>query len=76
MSTFSLHQIGVITRLTFREAQRRKLLWIGLGLGIAFIALFAIGYYFAWKDYTENAQGIVGSPMFGVQFANVGFFSH
>lgn len=70
MTILSFHQIGVITRLTFREAQRRKLLWIGLGLGLAFIALFAIGYYFAWKDYTQNATGIVSSPAFGVQFAN------
>ncbi len=70
MTSRSFHQIGVITLLTFREAQRRRLLWIGLGLGIAFIALFAVGYYFAWKDYTENVTGIAAAPMFGIQFAN------
>jgi Cu-processing system permease protein len=52
--TTSLRQINIITRLTFREAWRRKLLWIGLGLGIVFIALFAVGFYFAWQDASRS----------------------
>ena len=51
----SLRQISVITRLTFREAQRRRLLWIGLGLGGAFVILFALGFYFI---YQESAQSV------------------
>lgn len=54
----SLHQIGMITRLTFREAQRRRLLWIGLGLGGAFVAIFALGFYFI---YQESAQSVSAS---------------
>jgi Cu-processing system permease protein len=46
----SLHQIGMITRLTFREAQRRRLLWIALGLGGAFVILFAVGFYFIYQE--------------------------
>ncbi len=41
----SFRQIGVITNLTFREARRRRLVWIALGLGGAFVLLFALGYY-------------------------------
>ncbi|MBN1429034.1 MAG: ABC transporter permease subunit [Anaerolineae bacterium] len=52
----SLHQIGVITRLTFREVQRRRLLWIGLGLGGAFVALFALGMYFIYQDIMQHVS--------------------
>ncbi|MBN1310559.1 MAG: ABC transporter permease [Anaerolineae bacterium] len=52
----SLHQIGVITRLTFREAQRRRLLWIGLGLGGAFVILFALGFYFIYQDTVQHVS--------------------
>lgn len=51
----SLHQIGMITRLTFREAQRRRLFWIALGLGGAFVTLFALGFYFI---YQESARSV------------------
>jgi Cu-processing system permease protein len=40
----------VIGRLTFREAQRRRLLWLGLGLGLAFVLLFSVGFYFAYQE--------------------------
>ena len=54
----SLSQIAVITNLTFREAWRRKLAWIALGLGGAFAALFGLGYYFICLETHERA----GSP--------------
>jgi ABC-2 type transport system permease protein len=69
--TTSLHQIGVITRLTFREAQRRRLLWIGLGLGTVFVALFSLGFYFAYHDMTRSA---INAPARGAvvsQFSSV-----
>jgi Cu-processing system permease protein len=50
----AVHQILVIARLTFREAQRRRLLWLGLGLGTAFVLLFSIGFYFAYTDCWEG----------------------
>lgn len=52
----SLHQIGMITRLTFREAQRRRLLWIALGLGGAFVILFALGFYFIEQDAARSVS--------------------
>ncbi|GAB4472096.1 MAG: ABC transporter permease [Anaerolineae bacterium] len=42
--------VGVIVRLTIREAQRRRLLWIGLALGVVFITVFTIGFYFIFQD--------------------------
>lgn len=61
----SLHQIGVIARLTIREARRRSLFWIGLGLSAAFIALFTVGFYFAHQDFVRSmgarAPGVFNS---------------
>ena len=33
-----------ITNLTFREAWRKKIFWLALVLGVAFLILFAIGF--------------------------------
>ncbi len=63
-------QVAVITRLTFREARRRKLLWLGLGMGIAFIALFTTGFYFAYKDYTRYSTGYYATPQQHAFFAS------
>lgn len=51
----SPHRVFLMTRLTFREARRRRLLWLGFGLGVAFIALFTIGFYFAHQDIQRQA---------------------
>jgi len=39
-----------ITNLTFREAWRKKLFWVALGLGVAFLTLFAIGFHYVLAD--------------------------
>jgi Cu-processing system permease protein len=61
----SFHQIGVITRLTFREAQRRRLLWIALGLGGAFVVVFALGFFFIFRDSLQDLDQV------GAQTASV-----
>lgn len=67
LDTSALHQIIVIARLTFREAQRRRLLWLGLGLGLAFVALFCTGFYFVHQDVmTEEAADIAAGAGPGV----------
>ncbi|MFH1085611.1 MAG: ABC transporter permease [Chloroflexota bacterium] len=43
-------QILCMADLTWREARRRKIVWAGLGLGSAFIALFCLGLYFVIRD--------------------------
>jgi Cu-processing system permease protein len=43
-----------VARLTFREARRRRLLWLGIGLGLAFLALFALGFYLVYDDIRRS----------------------
>jgi ABC-type transport system involved in multi-copper enzyme maturation permease subunit len=54
--TDSIHQIGVIVRLTLREARRRKLLWLALIMGIVYVAVFAVGFYFVYMDFKNYAD--------------------
>ncbi len=72
------HQVAVITRLTLREAQRRRMLWLGLGLGLAFVALFATGYYFAYADFqrqVERSSSLVRQvDLFNSTFLSAGLY--
>ncbi|MGD9101440.1 MAG: ABC transporter permease subunit, partial [Anaerolineae bacterium] len=43
-----------LARFTFREARRRRLLWLGIGLGLAFLALFALGFYLVYEDIRRS----------------------
>jgi len=43
-----------IARFTFGEARRRRLLWLGIGLGLAFLALFALGFYLVYDDIKRS----------------------
>ncbi len=51
-----MHTIWVITRLTFAEAARRKIVWIALGLGILFLAVFAFGYHLIRSNYLAEVE--------------------
>jgi hypothetical protein len=44
-----------ITNLTFREAWRKKIFWLALGLGVAFLILFGIGFHFIFMEVTEHS---------------------
>lgn len=48
-------KLFIITKLTIREAQRRKLLYIALALGVVFIALFAVGFNFIYQDISRQS---------------------
>ncbi len=52
----------IIARLTFHEAARRRILVLGLLLGLAFLALFALGLYFLQRDLMASQPG-VGNPL-------------
>jgi Cu-processing system permease protein len=45
----------IIARLTFREASRRWILWMALLLGVAFLAVYAIGFNEIHKDVLRRA---------------------
>jgi Cu-processing system permease protein len=45
-----------IARLTFREASRRKILLAALILGVAFVAIFSIGFHFVIQDVKNSRR--------------------
>ena len=42
--------VWVLAGVTFREAARKKMLWMALAAGLAFLALFSTGLHFQMKD--------------------------
>ena len=42
--------IPIIARLTIRETQRRRLLWIGALMGLGFLVIFGLGFHFVYAD--------------------------
>ena len=42
--------IPIIARLTIRETQRRRLLWIGALMGLGFLIIFGLGFHFVYAD--------------------------
>ena len=48
--------ILVLSRLTFLEASRRKVLWAGLLLGVLFLVVYGLGFHFARLDVERSLQ--------------------
>lgn len=48
--------IGVIARLTFREAARRWVVWVALALGLLFLVIYAIGFNEIEKDLSRQGN--------------------
>ncbi len=46
-----------IAYLTFRETQRRRILWVALAMGIGFLIVFALGFHYVYKDVSESRMG-------------------
>lgn len=70
------HHVWMIARLTLREAWRRRLLWIAAGLGMAFLALFSLGFWAAHRDMVESmdptspiAEGVFSTFMLAGLYA-------
>jgi len=57
----------IIARLTFHEARRRRILLLGLLLGLAFLALFSLGVYYVQRDLilSGNVQGRAVREVYG-----------
>ncbi|MDT8306436.1 MAG: ABC transporter permease subunit [Anaerolineae bacterium] len=54
----ALQTIWTITRLTIREAQRRRILWVALFAAIAFLTIYGVGYRFILIEVrAEMGQG-------------------
>jgi ABC-type transport system involved in multi-copper enzyme maturation permease subunit len=52
-----MRNVLIFAELTFREARRRKILWVALALGLSFIALYAFGFYQIFVDFLRHSQG-------------------
>lgn len=52
-----MRNVLIFAELTFREARRRKILWVALALGLTFIALYAFGFYQIFVDFLRHSQG-------------------
>lgn len=49
--------ILTITRLTIRETQRRRILWVGAFMGLAFLLIFGLGFHFIYRDISRHMSG-------------------
>ena len=46
--------IFTISKLTIREAYRRKILWAALILGLLFLVVYGLGFYFIRQDIQQS----------------------
>ncbi len=49
--------VSTIFRLTIRETQRRRILWIGALMGVAFLIIFGVGFHFIYEDIVRHVSG-------------------
>lgn len=64
--------IPVIARLTIRETQRRRLLWIGALMGAGFLAIFGLGFHFVYADLQRNlSAGEFEAPLLFLTLAGL-----
>ena len=52
-----MNKIGIIARMTFREAIRRRIVLTGLVLGILFLIVYSVGFHMIFTEISrENAR--------------------
>ncbi len=67
-----MKNIWIITRMTFREAIRRRIVATGLVLGVCFLIMYSIGFHFIFSQVTKTAAALPSpSPAAVTQVANV-----
>jgi Cu-processing system permease protein len=62
----NLNTIFTIARLTLRETQRRRVLWMGLLMGLGFLTVFGLGFHFVFAEMESagDFDDLVFLPMF------------
>lgn len=53
-----MQDVLIFAEITLREARRRRILWAGLGLGVVYIALYAVGFYYIHQDMVRSTPNI------------------
>jgi Cu-processing system permease protein len=56
----SIRQILLIAGITWREGVRKRMLLIGFILTVAFVGLYGLGAYFAFRNWQNGMGGSVG----------------
>lgn len=67
--------IWIITRVTFLEASRRKVLWTALFAGAAFIALFGTGMHYQVKDLLTAEVPVFARNQILRTMMQIGFYA-
>jgi ABC-type transport system involved in multi-copper enzyme maturation permease subunit len=48
----------IIARMTFAEARQRKILWAVVLLGLAFLIVYSVGFYFMYQDLRRMTASV------------------
>jgi len=67
--------VWIMAGVTFREAARRKILWITVLAGSAFLALFGTGMHFQFKDFTRQSLPPFVRYQLEATMLQVGFYA-
>ncbi len=51
--------VWILAGVSFREAARKKILWMALAAGVAFLALFGTGIHFQVKDFGARTSPLI-----------------
>jgi ABC-type transport system involved in multi-copper enzyme maturation permease subunit len=65
----------VIARLTIREAQRRRLLWVALFMGVAFLLVFGIAFHFIRLDIERQVNASEDLTFVSVLLLTAGLYA-
>jgi ABC-type transport system involved in multi-copper enzyme maturation permease subunit len=67
--------ILIIARLTIREAQRRRLLWVALFMGIAFLLVFGVAFHFIRIDVERETRAPENLTFISVFLLTAGLYA-
>ena len=67
--------VWIMAGVTFREAARKKMLWMALAAGGAFLILFATGLHFQAKDFAAHGMSPVLRREISFAMVTVGLYA-
>lgn len=67
--------VWTMATVTFREAVRKKMVWVALGAGGAFLVLFASGLHFQAKDFASRGMSPVLRREISFTMITVGLYA-
>jgi Cu-processing system permease protein len=66
--------IWIITSLTIQEAQRRRILWTALLMGLGLLALFGLGFHYIFVEFEEAGTQMVETTMAASVLLSAGLY--